>query len=43
MQVDKKNVSGQIRVILLEKIGLATLPLNVDSALLMQTLNNYGR
>ena len=43
MAVDKKNVSGQIRVILLEKIGLATLPLNVDSALLMQTLEQYGR
>ena len=43
MAVDKKNVSGQIRVILLEKIGLATLPLNVDSALLLQTLNTYGR
>ncbi|CAG1020182.1 3-dehydroquinate synthase [Patescibacteria group bacterium] len=43
MAVDKKNVSGQIRVILLEKIGLATLPINVDSALLLQTLETYGR
>ncbi len=43
MAVDKKNVDGQIRVILLEKIGLATLPVNVDAALLKQTLTCYGR
>ncbi|MDD5276007.1 MAG: 3-dehydroquinate synthase [Methylovulum sp.] len=43
MAVDKKNVDGEIRVILLEKIGLATLPVNVDVGLLKQTLTRYGR
>ncbi len=43
MAVDKKNVDGQIRLILLEQIGKATLPISVDSALLKQTLQSYGR
>ena len=43
MTVDKKNIDGKIRVILLEKIGLATLPLYVEQDLLMMTLKSYGR
>ncbi|MCK9619176.1 MAG: 3-dehydroquinate synthase [Methylobacter sp.] len=43
MAVDKKNVDGQIRLILLEKIGRATLPVNVDQHLLEMTLKTYGR
>lgn len=43
MSVDKKNVDGKIRVILLEGIGSATLPTNVDQKLLEATLNEYGR
>ena len=43
MAVDKKNVNGQIRLILLTKIGAATLPVDVDKNLLIQTLNTYGR
>lgn len=43
MAVDKKNLDGQIRLILLEKIGKATLPIFVDRALLESTLNTYGR
>ncbi|MEO1879039.1 MAG: 3-dehydroquinate synthase [Methylococcales bacterium] len=43
MSVDKKNVDGQIRVILLEAIGKAALPISVDLALLEQTLKDYGR
>lgn len=43
MAVDKKNIDGQIRLILLEKIGLATLPIYVDLATLAMTLNTYGR
>ena len=43
MAVDKKNVDGQIRLILLTKIGVATLPIDVDNILLIQTLKNYGR
>jgi 3-dehydroquinate synthase len=41
MSVDKKNVDGKIRVILLEAIGKATLPLNVERQMLEQTLCNY--
>jgi len=41
MAVDKKNVDGKIRVILLEALGKASLPLNVDLALLKQTLTGY--
>jgi 3-dehydroquinate synthase len=43
MAVDKKNVDGQIRLILLTKIGAATLPTNVDKGLLVETLDTYGR
>jgi 3-dehydroquinate synthase len=43
MAVDKKNVNGQIRLILLTKIGAATLPIDVDKTLLIQTLKTYGR
>lgn len=43
MAVDKKNVDGKLRLILLEGIGRATLPLAVDSEPLRQTLNEYGR
>jgi len=41
MSVDKKNIEGAIRVIALEKIGKATLPMNVEMSILEQTLNNY--
>lgn len=43
MSVDKKNIDGKIRVILLESIGKAALPLTVDSALIEKTLTSYGR
>ena len=43
MAVDKKNLDGQIRLILLKKIGEATLPIDVDKILLIQTLKTYGR
>ncbi|MGZ5049612.1 MAG: 3-dehydroquinate synthase [Methylobacter sp.] len=43
MAVDKKNVDGQIRLILLEKIGMATLPTDVAKELLEMTLKTYGR
>jgi len=43
MAVDKKNVNGNIRLILLTKIGEATLPIDVEKDLLLQTLSNYGR
>lgn len=42
MGVDKKNVDGKIRVILLEAVGKASLPFSVDSDLLQQTLKNYA-
>jgi 3-dehydroquinate synthase len=42
MAVDKKNIDGNIRLILLKEIGLATLPMDVGRAKLEQTLNNYG-
>ena len=42
MGVDKKNIDGKIRVILLEAIGKATLPFNVDLAQLRETLNQYA-
>jgi 3-dehydroquinate synthase len=42
MSVDKKNVDGQIRLILLKAIGEASLPLNVDQALIEATLTEYG-
>ncbi len=43
MSVDKKNSDGKIRLILLEQIGRATLPINVNPELLEMTLKNYGR
>ncbi len=43
MAVDKKNVDGKLRLILLEKIGRATLPASVDVAALRATLDEYGR
>lgn len=43
MSVDKKNVDGQIRVILLKSIGEALLPMNVERSLLEQTLVQYGK
>lgn len=43
MAVDKKNVDGQIRLILLQQIGEATLPVNVPRELLELTLNSYGK
>lgn len=43
MAVDKKNLDGQIRLILLENIGKATLPFYVDLGLLELALSTYGR
>ncbi len=42
MTVDKKNVDGEIRLILLKSIGEATLPISVNQSLLEQTLYNYA-
>ncbi len=42
MAVDKKNIDGKIRLILLEQIGRAALPVHVDQALLVETLKNYA-
>jgi 3-dehydroquinate synthase len=42
MAVDKKNVDGDIRLILLKKIGKASLPIGVERSLLLETLNEYG-
>ena len=42
MTVDKKNVDGKIRLILLEAIGKAALPMGVEHTLLEQTLKNYA-
>ena len=42
MSVDKKNVDGEIRLILLKSIGKATLPVNVEQSLIEQTLKNYA-
>jgi 3-dehydroquinate synthase len=43
MAVDKKNIDGNIRLILLEEIGKATLPIYVNQELLGLTLKTYGR
>jgi 3-dehydroquinate synthase len=43
MAVDKKNIEGQLRLILLEKIGQATLPRPVDLEPLTAMLREYGR
>ncbi|MDD1621634.1 MAG: 3-dehydroquinate synthase, partial [Methylococcaceae bacterium] len=42
MAVDKKNVDGKIRVILLEALGKATLPVYVELARLRETLDHYA-
>ncbi|MCK4840541.1 MAG: 3-dehydroquinate synthase [Methylococcales bacterium] len=42
MAVDKKNIDGKIRLILLESIGKATLPVSVEQSLLEQTLRSYA-
>lgn len=42
MAVDKKNIDGKIRLILVEAIGKATLPMNVDTSSLLETLNGYA-
>ncbi len=42
MSVDKKNVDGKIRVILLEALGKASLPINVELSILRDTLDNYA-
>ncbi len=41
MAVDKKNVDGRIRVILLEALGKATLPVKIETSKLLETLNDY--
>ncbi len=41
MTVDKKNVDGKIRVILLKALGEASLPINIDLVQLQATLNEY--
>ena len=43
MAVDKKNVEGELRVILLKQIGRATLPMPVEITRLRETLTTYGR
>ena len=43
MAVDKKNVEGELRVILLKQIGRATLPIPVEITRLRETLATYGR
>ncbi len=43
MAVDKKNLDGKLRLILLETIGRATLPRSVPIDILKTTLNEYGR
>lgn len=42
MSVDKKNVDGNIRLILLESIGKATLPMSIEQQQLEQTLRHYA-
>lgn len=43
MAVDKKNVEGELRVILLKQLGHATLPMPVEITRLRETLATYGR
>jgi 3-dehydroquinate synthase len=43
MAVDKKNIDGSLRLILLEQLGRASLPVAVDISVLRQTLTHYGR
>jgi 3-dehydroquinate synthase len=42
MSVDKKNIDGKIRLILLEALGKATLPVYVEQSQLMATLKYYA-
>ena len=42
MAVDKKNVDGNIKLILLKSLGQATLPISVEQSLLEKTLKNYA-
>ncbi len=41
MAVDKKNLDGKIRLIALEKIGKASLPIHVEQQILEYTLRHY--
>ena len=43
MALDKKNVDGDIRLILLERIGKASLPIKIEQSTLEECLNEYGR
>lgn len=43
MVLDKKNIDGAIRLILLEKIGKASLPEEVQQDILEESLDEYGR
>lgn len=43
MSVDKKNIDGKIRIILLHEIGKAAPPCGVDRLLLETALNEYAR
>ncbi len=43
MAVDKKNENGQLRLILLKSIGVATLPMSVEAHYVRETLEQYGR
>ncbi len=43
MAVDKKNVDGDIRLILLKKIGTASLPMGIERTVLVETLSLFGR
>ena len=43
MSVDKKNIDGKTRFILLQEIGKATHPYSVESRYLEATLQEYGR
>ncbi len=43
MAVDKKNIDGKIRLILLARLGSAKLPCSVALDQLEATLNEYGR
>ncbi|RLA22933.1 MAG: 3-dehydroquinate synthase [Gammaproteobacteria bacterium] len=43
MAVDKKNVDGQLRLILLKEIGRATITSQFDPSTLNETLDLYGR
>ncbi len=43
MAVDKKNINGKLRLILLESVGRAALPQSVPLEHLRATLSDYGR